>query len=125
MKRNEATLLTFQARSPVVLSAGRREEGKSITRRHTKIHRQRLEKHILSDPFANKRLSEITRTDVLVLRSRLLVKCSPATVNKLIGIVKVIFREALYREEINRDPTGGIGKIVVDWESGSVEVQVR
>jgi hypothetical protein len=88
-----------------------REEGKSITRRHAKIQHQRLVKHILSDPFANKRLSEITRADVLDLRSRLLAKNTPATVNKALGIVKVIFREALYREEINRDPTAGVGKI--------------
>jgi integrase len=88
-----------------------REEGKSITRRHAKIQRQRLQKHILPDTFSNKRLSEITRADVLDLRSKLLAKCSPATVNKAIGIVKVIFREALYREEINRDPTAGVGRI--------------
>lgn len=88
-----------------------REEGKSITRRHAKIQRQRLEKHVLSDPFAGKRLSEITRADVLELRSRLLEKNAPATVNKALGIVKVIFREALFREEINRDPTAGVGKI--------------
>ena len=47
------------------------EEGKSFTRRHARIQRQRLENHILSDPFVNKRLSEITRADVLDLRSRL------------------------------------------------------
>ena len=45
--------------------------------------------------FANKRLSEITRADVLDLRSRLLRKCSPATVNRALGIVKVIFRETV------------------------------
>ena len=44
-----------------------REEGKSITRRHAKIQRQRLKKHILPDHFVNKRLSEITRADVLDL----------------------------------------------------------
>ena len=59
-----------------------REEGKSITRRHAKIQHQRLRKHILPDPFSNKRLSEITRADVLDLRPRLLVKNAPATVNK-------------------------------------------
>ncbi len=48
---------------------------------------------------------------MLDLRSRLLAKRSPATVNKALGIVKVIFREALYREEINRDPTAGASKI--------------
>jgi integrase len=88
-----------------------REEGKSVTRRHARIQRQQLEKHILSDPFASKRLSEITRADVLDLRSRLLSKNAPATVNKALGLVKVIFREALYREEINRDPTAGVGRI--------------
>lgn len=34
----------------------------------------------------------------------LLKKNAPATVNKALGIVKMIFREALCREEINRDP---------------------
>ena len=57
------------------------EEGKSITRRHARIQRQRLENHILSDPFAAKRQSEITRADVLDLRSRLLAKNAPATAN--------------------------------------------
>ncbi|OHD23524.1 MAG: hypothetical protein A2064_03690 [Spirochaetes bacterium GWB1_66_5] len=88
-----------------------REEGKSFTRRHAKIQRQRLENHILSDPFAAKRLSEITRADVLDLRSRLLAKNAPATANKALGVVKVIFREALYREEIPRDPAAGVGKV--------------
>jgi predicted RecB family nuclease len=76
-----------------------REEGKSITRRHAKIQCQRLEKHVLLDPFASKQLAKITRADVLELRSRLLEKNAPATVNKALGVVKVIFREALYREE--------------------------
>jgi hypothetical protein len=88
-----------------------REEGKSFTRRHARIQRQRLENHILSDPFAAKRLSEITRADVLDLRSRLLAKNAPATANKALGVVKVILREALYRQEIPRDPTAGVGKV--------------
>lgn len=32
-------------------------------------------------------------------------------VNKALDIVKVIFQEAPYREENNRDPTAGVGKI--------------
>ena len=88
-----------------------REEGKSITRRHAKIQRGRMKKHVLTDSFASKRLSEITRADVLDLRSRLLTKNAPATVNKALGVVKVIFREALFREEIHHDPTAGVGKI--------------
>jgi len=88
-----------------------REEGKSITRRHAKIQRIRLEKHILPDPFSSKQLAKITRAGVLELRSRLLAKSAPATVNNALGVVKVIFREALYREEINRDPTTGVGRV--------------
>ena len=88
-----------------------REEGKSITLRHARIQRQRLKKHVLKDPFARKWLSEITRAGVLDLCSRMLSKNAPATVNKALGIVKVIFREALYREEINRDPTAGVGRM--------------
>jgi integrase len=87
------------------------EEGKSFTQRHARIQRQRLENHILSDPFAARRLSEITQAEVLDLRSRLLAKNAPATANKALGVVKVVFREALYREEIPRDPTAGVGKV--------------
>ncbi len=87
------------------------EETGRFTQRHALIQRGRLKKYIFSDPFARKRLSEITRTDVLDLRSRLLAKNAPDTVNKALGIMKVIFREALYREEINRDPTAGVGRV--------------
>jgi integrase len=87
------------------------EEGKGITRRHAKIQRIRPEKHVLPDPFSSKQLSKITRADVLELRSRMLEKSAPATVNKALGVVKVIFREALYREEINRDPTASVGRV--------------
>ncbi|MGQ9616489.1 MAG: hypothetical protein ACUVWJ_08830 [Spirochaetota bacterium] len=65
----------------------------------------------MSDPYSAKRMSGTTRADVLDLRSRLLGKCSPATVNKVIGIMKVIFSEELHREENNREPTAGAGRI--------------
>ena len=90
-----------------------REEGKSVTRRHAKIQHLRVQKHILSDPYSAKRLSDILREDVLDLRSRLLGKYSPARVNKIIGIMKVIFRKALHTEEINRDPAVGAGRIKI------------
>ena len=73
-----------------------REEGKSITRRHARIQRQRLKRHILSDPFAGKQMSEITRADVLDLRSRLLAKCSPVTVNKALGMLYALNKIHFY-----------------------------
>ena len=81
------------------------EESGHMTERHVRIQRGRLENHIFTDPFADKRLSDITRADIFDLRSRLLKKNAPATVNKVIGVVKVILREAVIREELDRDPT--------------------
>ena len=81
------------------------EETDRYTERHARIQRGRLENHLYTDPFADKRLSDITRADIFDLRSRLLKKNSPAMVNKIIGVVKIILREAVIREELDRDPT--------------------
>ena len=54
---------------------------------------------------SDKRLSDITRADIFDLRSRLLKKNAPATVNKVIGVAKIILRESVIREELKRDPT--------------------
>jgi len=81
------------------------EETGQFTQRHARIQRGRLEKYIFCDAIANKRLSEITRADIFDLRSRLLRHCSPATTNKAIDVVKVVLREAVIREELDRDPT--------------------
>jgi integrase len=81
------------------------EETGRFTQRHARIQRGRLENYIFADPFATKRLSEITRADIFDLRSRLLKRCSPATTNKAIDVVKVVLREAVIREELKRDPT--------------------
>ena len=81
------------------------EETGRFTQRRARIQRGRLKKYIFSDPFANKRLSQITRADIFDLRSRLLRRCSPATTNKVIDVVKVVLREAVIREELDRDPT--------------------
>jgi len=87
------------------------EESGHFTARHARIQRGRLKSHVLTDPFADRRLSEITRADIFDLRSRLLKKCSPATTNKVIGVVRVILREAVIREELDRDPTELVGKV--------------
>jgi integrase len=81
------------------------EETGRFTERHARIQRGRLKNHVFGDPFAAKRLSEITRADIFDLRSRLLKRCSPATANKVIDVVKVVLREAVIREELRRDPT--------------------
>ena len=47
------------------------EETGRYTERHARIQRGRLVNHLFTDPFANKRLSDITRADIFDLRSRL------------------------------------------------------
>ena len=81
------------------------EETGRYTERHARIQRGRLKNHVFTDPFSDLPLVAIRRADVFDFRSRLLKKCSPATTNKVIGVVKIILREAVIREELDRDPT--------------------
>ena len=95
------------------------DEGKEITRRWCEHQRGWLEKYVIGDPeakiepdpFALKPIGEITRADLVDFRSRLLGKLGDKrnTANKVMGVVKVIFKESLFREEIGRDPTFKLG----------------
>ncbi len=87
------------------------DENKSITKRYANIQRQTLEKYIFKDQIADMMISDIRRADVLDFRSRLLKRTGERTVNRVIGILKLIFKEGIYREELDRDPTVGIGEI--------------
>lgn len=100
------------------------EEGKSITRRHCKMQRGWLVRFVLGtedgeakpDALAGLSLAKIKRSDLLAFRSRLMAKLpgQSNTVNKTLAVVKTIFKEALYREDIDRDPTAGIGNVHED-----------
>ena len=93
------------------------DEGKEITRRWADQQRGWLEKYVIGDSeaapdaFALKAIGEITRADLVDFRSRLLKKLGDKrnTANKVMGVVKVVFKEALFREEIGRDPTFKVG----------------
>jgi integrase len=95
------------------------DEGKEITRRWADHQRGWLLRYVIGDakakiapdPLALKPLGEITRADLVDFRSRLLGKLGEKrnTANKVMGTVKVIFKEALFREEISRDPTFKLG----------------
>jgi integrase len=86
-------------------------EGKSIGDRHLREQRALLDRHILKDALADKPLAEITRGDILEFRGRLLAKLPGRirTVNKTVGVLKTIFREAVYREDLRSSPVQGIG----------------
>jgi integrase len=87
------------------------EDGRSITRRHVAGQRALLEAKILKDPIADLPIAEIRRADVLDFRTRLLASYGTRTVNRTIGVLKVIFKEGMFREELVRDPTIGVGNV--------------
>ena len=86
-------------------------EGKETGNRHLREQRRILERYVLTDPLADTPLAEITRGDVVTFRARLLDKLSGKfrTVNKTLGVLKTIFGEAVYREDLRSNPAQGIG----------------
>ena len=71
-----------------------------------------MEKHILSDPLCEKIMGQITTGDIIDFRNRLTKKhLAGSTVNKIVGILKTIFNEAEFREEILRNPVGKVGTV--------------
>jgi len=87
------------------------EDGRSIGIKHVKESRDRLDKYVFNDPFAEIQFNQITRGDLLDLRSKLLSKLGTNTVNKIMKSIKTIFSEALYREDIQHNPAAQIGNV--------------
>ena len=89
-----------------------REEGKAISEGYVKKQRRRMETYLCSDTIVDLKIGSIRRADILDFRRRLIEKGTGArTVNMTIGILKIVFHEALFREDIDRDPTLGIGQL--------------
>jgi len=99
-----------------------REEGRQITRRYAHGQRLLLEKYLLPDRIAVKPLNAITRADVLDYRSRLaaLLGSKVNTANKALAVLKTILKEALFREDIARDPTAGVGNLKEDRKEAGI-----
>ena len=94
-------------------------EGKSIGGYHVKTVRRMIENHVFTDPISEIRLPDLKRAHILDYRDRLLSRLgftrrAQMTMNGL----KTILKEAFFREDIERDPTLGIGS--TKYESGEV-----
>jgi integrase len=89
------------------------DEGRPVTARYAAIQRRLLDLHLKNDPLCRKRLADIGRGDLLNYRSRLRDRLQDKvnTINKVMAALKTIFREALLRDDIDRDPCTGIGSI--------------
>ena len=89
-----------------------RLENKQIGQSYVEAQRSLLRRHILTDELADRLLPDIRRGDVLAFRSRLADKgMGTRTLNRTIGVLKTIYREALFSERVSRDPTEGISDI--------------
>lgn len=94
-----------------------REEGKSISEGYAKKQRRRKETYVHGDEIADLKIGTIRRSDILDYRRRLIEKGTGfRTINMTIGILKIVFHEALFREDIDRDPTQGIGQLKYEEE---------
>lgn len=83
-------------------------EGKSITHYHVRDMRSIMENHLLTDPVVKVRLSVLNRSHILDYRERLIEKLGyTRTVQKAVGALTTILKEAYFREDISRDPTVG------------------
>lgn len=89
-----------------------KDENKSISDSYIKDMRTRMEKYIFPDRLCKMTFADVKRANILDFRSRLVTAGTGSrTVNRTIGILKIICKEAYFREDIDRDPTAGIGEV--------------
>ncbi len=86
-------------------------EKKQISRQHADHQRTLIDKYILTDPIADMRIRELRRGHILDFRRRILAKTTDRQANRILGVLKACLKEGIYREELERDPTAGIGNI--------------
>lgn len=93
-------------------------EGRHAGPTYVRKSRQLLERAVFTDRLAGMPIAEIKRGDLVEFRARLLKTLRHdsgepkyRTIRQVDEIVKVIFKEAYYREDLDRDPTAGIGKL--------------
>ena len=70
-----------------------------------------LEKYVLTDRISHKAIEELTRGDIKDFKTRLKRRLGTKvnTANKVLGVLKTILKEAYLREDLQRDPTTGVG----------------
>ena len=89
-----------------------RAEKHPISIHHIKLQRTNITKYIFEDEIADRNLRELRRADIIDFRQRLLNQgFSDSKVNKVIKTLKTCIKEGIFREELDRDPTLGVGNI--------------
>jgi len=89
-----------------------RIEGRPFSAAHQANCLYLLQSDILPDPICNKLLGDLSRSDILAFRDRLVARRALCrTSQRVMSVLRVIVREALFREYISRDLFAGIGII--------------
>lgn len=87
-------------------------EGKSYAERTRKLNRTWLETYILSDPIVDLPVAAIRRPEILAFRDRLVARVGRCrTAQAVMATLRIVLREALYREMTDADPFAGVGQI--------------
>jgi integrase len=89
-----------------------RLEGKLYSKRTEANYRGTLERDVLPDPIMGKRLCDLRRGDLLAFRSRMVAKRGPRRAAQVAySVLRLVIKEALFAELLERDPTLGIGQL--------------
>ena len=87
-------------------------EGRPVSPRYLRTAAGHLRRHVLSDPIVSITLAELSRTDVLDFRDRLVRKLGPCrTVNAVLRALGVVVHEAMFRDIISKDPMARISAV--------------
>lgn len=92
-----------------------RTEGRTVSGGYLKSCRALLDAHVVPDKISKMKLEDLRRKDVLDFRARLVKKIGlKRTTEMVVARLKTILKELYFREEMDRDITGGIGTIKHD-----------
>lgn len=90
-------------------------EGKPFSDQHKINSRKLLVSDVLPDPICQKVMADLTRADVLAFRDRLVARRGACrTSQRVMGVLRLVLREALFRELLGRDLFAGVGQIAYE-----------
>lgn len=88
-----------------------REEGGIISERHAANQRSLLERYVIGDRLCGKPVRDLTRGDMIDLRSRVRRQTSIGQTNKAVKAVATVLAELVYRGELEYNPAARLGNM--------------